>query len=87
MAYISERMDDNKIQFLANEMTRTYMANKTSLSSDDFMKEYYRFYNSAQSFIAEEERKRKNSASHVSLEDIMNSALDDEPSNGRHFSF
>ena len=54
MAYISERMDDNKIQFLANEMTRTYMANKTSLSSDDFMKEYYRFYNSAQSFIAEE---------------------------------
>ena len=54
MAYISERMDDNKIQFLANKMTRTYMANKTSLSSDDFMKEYYRFYNSAQSFIAEE---------------------------------
>ena len=87
MAYISERMDDNKIQFLANEMTRTYMANKASLSSDDFMKEYYRFYNSAQSFIAEEERKRKNAASNVSIEDIMNSALDDEPSNGRHFSF
>ena len=87
MAYISERMDDNKIQFLANEMTRTYMANKASLSSKDFMEEYYRFYNSAQSFIAEEARKRKNAASNVSIEDIMNSALDDESSNGRHFSF
>ena len=44
MAYVPERMDENKIQFLANEMARTYMANKTMLSSDDFMKEYYRFY-------------------------------------------
>ena len=87
MAYISERMDDNKIQFLANEMTRTYMANKASLSSKDFMEEYYRFYNSAQSFIDEKEREREIAASNVSIEDIMNSALDDEPSNGRHFSF
>lgn len=57
MAYISERMDDNEIKFLANEMTRTYMENKTSLSSDDFMKEYYRFYNASKQYIASEEKK------------------------------
>lgn len=87
MAYVPERMDENKIQFLANEMTKTYMAGKAMGSSDDFMREYYRFYNAAQSFIAEEERKRKNAASNVSLEDITNNTLADEPSNGRHFSF
>ena len=87
MAYISERMDDNEKKFLANEMARAYMASKTSLSSKDFMEEYYRFYNSAQSFIDEKEREREIAASNVSIEDIMNSALDDEYSNGRHFSF
>lgn len=87
MAYVPEKMDENKIQFLANEMTKTYMTGKTMGSSDDFMREYYRFYNAAQSFIAEEERKRQNAASNLSIDDIMNSDLDDEPSSGRHFSF
>ncbi|MGN1341814.1 MAG: hypothetical protein ACI4VL_01115 [Bacilli bacterium] len=72
MAYISDKMDENKIQFLANEMTRTYMANKTTLSSDDFMKEYYRFYNASKQYIASEENK------------MMESELDN---NSKYISF
>lgn len=48
-------MDDNKIQFLANEMAKTYLVNKMSLSGEDFMKEYYEFYEAAKTYIAERE--------------------------------
>lgn len=48
-------IDDNKVQYLASEMTKTYMVNKTSLSSEDFMKEYYEFYNAAIEYIKDME--------------------------------
>lgn len=69
MAYVPERMDENKIQFLANEMARTYMANKSMLNTDEFMKEYYRFYNAAKLYIATEEEKKRSSASNLSFGD------------------
>ena len=87
MAFVPERMDENKIQFLANEMTKTYMGNKTSLNSDEFMQEYYNFYNNAKLYIAREEGKRKAAIDNLSFDDVMSSDLNDEHSNGKHFSF
>ena len=69
MAYVPEKMDESKIQFLANEMARTYMAPKMTSSRENFMEEYYNFYKEAIDFIVKEEEKRRISASNLSFGD------------------
>lgn len=59
MKYNSEVMDDNKIQFLANEMTKAYMVSKTASSEENFIKSYYEFYENAKAYIAEREANKQ----------------------------
>lgn len=60
MAFVP--MDENQIQFLANEIARTYMVNKTQLSDESFVEEYLMVYEVAKKIIAQREQKKQSDA-------------------------
>ena len=70
MAYVSEKMDENKISFLANEIAKTYMTGKMG-SQQEFIETYLEVYESAKRHIVEREMQKKNAASNLSFGDVM----------------
>lgn len=60
MAITPEILDENKIIFLANEVAKTYMANKTMIdSAEEFTREYMIAYKTARKTIYEMEMEEK----------------------------
>ena len=44
MTYVPEKMDENKVNFLANEIARTYMSGKISSKVKDYIDSYMDVY-------------------------------------------
>ena len=76
MAVIATKMDGAQLAFLANEITKTYMADKNALSQEQFILEYFRMYQNALKTLEKEQN--KNLSSEQSLQDIMNSISNDQ---------
>jgi len=83
MAFVSQKMDDAQIAFLANEMTKTYMTGKNMMSSEEFALEYFNMYQNSIRIIAEEQRKRMNET--LDVQAIMDEAAMEESPNSRLF--
>ena len=77
MAFVPEKMDENKISFLANEIAKTYMAGKMSSDVEGYIDSYMQVYETAQKKIAEREQKRMSAMNNLSLNEMMD-AFDED---------
>lgn len=65
MAYVPEKMDENKIAFLANEMVKSFMTGKNSGEFVNYVEEYMRHYEIAKQVIISLEERQKSSSSNL----------------------
>lgn len=79
MATIPEKMDDNRISFLANEIAKTYMTGKAG-SSQEFIETYLDVYEVAKKIITDRELAKNAARNNVSISDLM-----DDDSYGQDF--
>lgn len=69
MAYVSEKMDENKINFLANEIAKTYMTGKMVSSEVDFINAYMDMYEKSKGIIISREEEKVKATQNISLFD------------------
>ena len=70
MSFVPNKMDEEQIAFLANEITKSYMTGKNMGSQEEFAREYFTMYQNSMKIIAEEQRKQNNAKQ--SFQDIIN---------------
>lgn len=74
MAMVPEKMDENRISFLANEIARTYMTGKFG-NSQEFIETYLDVYEAAKRIIHDKEQAKLKSNQGVSIADLMGEDL------------
>ena len=83
MAFVSEKMDENRINFLANEIAKTYMHGKLS-GSEDFINTYLDVYEASKKIIIDREIAKNNARNNMNINDLMRAdsqELNESPAN------
>ena len=78
MAFVPDRMNEDRIAYLAEKIASSYMQGKASFGIEEYISTFMDVYDASKQIIAKREQDKINAMNNISINQLMDEAVLEE---------